>query len=115
MSGRTPNDGEGEWRTAVRMASRLADTGDPAGRRRLDVLADRLWTWALDGQPWAVAEIGNRLDGRPAQALTLSGDVRVTAVAEFLAAIARGPAEPLAIEPPAEPELELEADPPTDG
>lgn len=29
---------------------------------------------ALEGEQWAIAEIGNRLDGKPAQSLTVSGD-----------------------------------------
>lgn len=30
--------------------------------------------FALEGQGWAMQEIGNRLDGRPAQAVMVSGD-----------------------------------------
>lgn len=40
----------------------------------LDAAADKLATLAIDdGDKWALEEIGNRLDGRPAQAL-IGGD-----------------------------------------
>ena len=29
---------------------------------------------AIKGEPWAIAEIGNRMDGKPAQSLEVSGD-----------------------------------------
>ena len=59
---------------------------------------------AIAGEPWAVAELGNRLDGRPAQALTvedvtaprLEGEARLHELARRLAylLVAVGPQGP---------------------
>lgn len=40
----------------------------------LDQLADKLIDSCLEGNLGALQELGNRLDGKPAQALTVSGD-----------------------------------------
>jgi len=41
----------------------------------LDRIAHNVVKEAIDGDWWAVAEIGNRLDGKPAQSLEISGEV----------------------------------------
>lgn len=45
--------------------------------QKLERLADKLVDFALDGQGWAMQEIGNRLDGKPAQNLDVKGDITV--------------------------------------
>lgn len=40
----------------------------------LDKIAERVVEKALAGDKDSIAEIGNRLDGKPAQAVTVSGD-----------------------------------------
>ena len=40
----------------------------------LDRMAEKVVKAAWDGDQWAITEIGNRIDGRPAQALTVRGD-----------------------------------------
>jgi hypothetical protein len=40
----------------------------------LDKLAEQLVTSALAGERWAIEEIANRMDGKPAQSLTVGGD-----------------------------------------
>lgn len=41
----------------------------------LDKAADKLVALAIDmGDQWAITEIGNRIDGKPAQALHVSGE-----------------------------------------
>ena len=48
---------------------------DPASgekRKKLNVLAERMVDWAMEGQSWAAIEVGNRLDGRPASNDTLT-------------------------------------------
>ena len=40
----------------------------------LDRLADELVRAALKGDQWAIGEIGNRMDGKPMQALAVAGD-----------------------------------------
>ena len=37
--------------------------------QKIERLADKLVDFALDGQGWAMQEIGNRLDGRPHQSV----------------------------------------------
>lgn len=60
------------WEGAIRraIAKRMAGNFDGA----LDALAERLVMAAESGDQWALLEIGNRLDGKPAQAVLLSGD-----------------------------------------
>jgi hypothetical protein len=41
---------------------------------RLRKAADRLLDKAAEGEPWAIAELANRLDGKPAQQVSLTGE-----------------------------------------
>jgi hypothetical protein len=61
------------WQSAVtRALARLsAGVGVEAG---LDQLADKLVSAAAAGEQWALREVGDRLDGKPAQAVTVAGD-----------------------------------------
>jgi len=76
------------WQDALKKAlrdfSRAAIPGDEntapksaieAGRA-LQAIAQTVVEAAIDGDWWAVAEIGNRLDGKPAQTLEVQGDIR---------------------------------------
>lgn len=61
--------------------------------RRLREAAEHLLTQAAAGEPWALQMLADRLDGRPAQQVTISGDPDAPLVAasmsdEQLAAIA---------------------------
>ena len=40
---------------------------------RVRKAADRLLDKAAEGEPWAIAELANRLDGKPAQQTILTG------------------------------------------
>ena len=42
--------------------------------KRLRSAAEKLLDAAAAGEEWAIRELGDRLDGRPAQAVQLSGD-----------------------------------------
>ena len=42
-------------------------------RKALDEIAKVLVDKAIAGEAWAIQEIGNRFDGKPAQAVELSG------------------------------------------
>lgn len=60
------------WNDAIRRAvSRKAEGNLNHG---LDTLADKLVSAAEKGDQWALIEIGNRFDGRPAQAVIVAGD-----------------------------------------
>ena len=43
-------------------------------RKALDEIAKVVVDKALAGEVWAIQEIGNRMDGKPAQSVALSGD-----------------------------------------
>lgn len=60
-----------KWREAIMRALARKSGSVDAG---LDAAADKLAALAIDdGDKWAMEEIGNRLDGKPAQAL-IGGD-----------------------------------------
>jgi len=66
------------WSDAIKLAvNREAD--DPADtsgkkRKRLNIIADKLCKMAVDGDIQAIKEIGDRLEGRPRQAVDHSGN-----------------------------------------
>lgn len=57
------------WRNAIERAVQRATTGR-IDYAKLDELADKLLSLAADGDMQALKEIGDRLDGKPAQAIT---------------------------------------------
>jgi hypothetical protein len=64
------------WQDALHKALARFETEDgkiKAGQA-LDKIAERVVEKALSGDKDSIAEIGNRLDGKPAQAITVAGD-----------------------------------------
>jgi hypothetical protein len=61
------------WTDAVKRAISRKAAGDLNGG--LDKLADKLVDAAEKGEQWAVIELGNRLDGKPAQAICGDDDL----------------------------------------
>lgn len=59
------------WGEAIRRAIARRQEGDLS--KGLDVLADKLVDAAAAGEVWALTEVGNRLDGKPPQAI-IGGD-----------------------------------------
>lgn len=59
---------------AVRVAVNRQHEGDPDGRKKLNVLAEKLVDFALAGEGWAMQQIADRLDGKPAQESTVTID-----------------------------------------
>jgi hypothetical protein len=59
------------WRDALRMALKEA-TSD--GMPRIRALAEKTVSLALEGDMQAIKEIGDRMDGKPAQAITGDGE-----------------------------------------
>ena len=88
-----------EWRDAIRKAvheQRTVDVdGRPAKRKALFLLARKTVTEALDGNMVAVKEIGDRLDGRPAQAV----DVAVAVSGERIERLIVDPVQVIEHEP----------------
>lgn len=62
------------WRDAINKALARYTRADVAAGEALDKIAEGVVIAALAGDWEAISEIGNRLDGKPAQALTLGGD-----------------------------------------
>lgn len=55
------------------LRSKLATKG-PGGKPNMEAITDKVMRLALAGERWAVELIYDRLEGRPAQALELTGD-----------------------------------------
>ena len=70
------------WRGAIRKAvcELRATVGDDKKVKALGLLADRLVTKGLDGDVTALKEIGDRLDGKPAQAVDVAVAVQITRI-----------------------------------
>lgn len=63
------------WNEAVRLAVYRETKGDDGKmRRRLNAIADKLCKMAEEGDMAAIKEIGERLDGKAPQAVSLGGD-----------------------------------------
>lgn len=73
-----------EWRDAIRLAVNEVRKDPENGKKTkaLRLLARKTVTMALDGDMIAMKEIGDRLDGRPAQSVdtNLTGDLVVNVV-----------------------------------
>jgi hypothetical protein len=79
------------WRDAVGKAIKQRDA---SGKQKIELLAEKLVACALNGESWAVLEVGNRLDGKPAQAIDMTYRKTVTDLTDAeLAAIAAGGSE----------------------
>jgi hypothetical protein len=60
------------WQQAIKRA--LARASNETVDAGLDKGADALVQSFLKGEAWAIKEVGDRLDGKPAQAVTVAGD-----------------------------------------
>ena len=70
------NAGKGKpWREAIDKALKQYKTDEIKAKTVLHKIATKVVEDALAGNKDAWQEIGNRLDGRPAQSMTVSGDV----------------------------------------
>ena len=64
--GRLP--GEKQFADQLRMVlAEPADKDHPEGIRKLRRIAEKLTECALNGEPWAIAQVADRLDGKPTQ------------------------------------------------
>lgn len=60
-----------KWAAAIQ---RALDKRGVSGVEALDALAEKLLAKADEGDMGALKELGDRLDGKPAQSMTLAGD-----------------------------------------
>lgn len=67
------------WSDAVRIAA-MRECLDDNGKKtkRISRIADNLVRMALDGDMAAIKEIGDRIDGKPAQAIVGDPDAPIT-------------------------------------
>jgi hypothetical protein len=69
------NEAKGKrWAGAIRRALHEYEDETIKQGEALLAIARKVVKAALDGDPYARKEIGERLDGKPAQAVTVSGD-----------------------------------------
>lgn len=59
------------WADALKRAMARYDGGK---ENALNLIADQTVKRAINGDRWAVEEIGNRVDGKPAQSVSVAGD-----------------------------------------
>lgn len=52
---------------AVRLVVNRTHDADPEKRKKLMVLAEKLVECGLAGEPWAIQQVADRLDGKPVQ------------------------------------------------
>lgn len=60
------------WRDAIDRA--LAKRSRVDAKEALDALAEKLLSEAEKGEGWALKELGDRIEGKPAQSVILAGD-----------------------------------------
>src|SRR5262249_4377582 len=59
---------EKEFAAQLRIVlAELVDENDPQSVRKMRRIAEKLVDWAMSGEPWAIAQVADRLDGKPAQ------------------------------------------------
>lgn len=62
------------WHAAIMRALEARDVSRTDGKKEIDALASKLLDLVAAGDLGALKEFGDRLDGKPAQAVTVSGD-----------------------------------------
>ena len=85
--------GDKLWRDALMVAvKRQCETGKKT--KKLFKLADKLVEKGLDGDVTALKEIGDRLDGKPTQAVDVGVDVRITKIETVIVDPKKDPKDP---------------------
>lgn len=72
--------GDKWWTDAIRRVAAEPDENDPQKRKKLLNVANKLFEQALAGDVAAIKEIGDRLDGKPTQAVEGALDLTVAGV-----------------------------------
>lgn len=68
----TGRQGEKRFADAIRLAANEID--EVSQKRKLRLIAERVVQEAISGESWAVAQVADRLDGKPAQESTVTFD-----------------------------------------
>ena len=66
------------WADAVRRAVFRRLENEEGKPQKIERLADKLVDFAMDGEGWAMKEIGERLDGKAQQAIEASGTLTIS-------------------------------------
>lgn len=66
------------WHQAIMRALETREKSRTDGKKELDVLAEKLLTLVESGELNALKEFGDRLDGKPAQAVEMSGELDIS-------------------------------------
>jgi hypothetical protein len=64
--GRLPGEKQFADQLRIVLAERV-DKNDPKSVRKLRRIAEKLAECALNGEPWAIAQVADRIDGKPKQ------------------------------------------------
>jgi hypothetical protein len=68
------------WEQAIKRA--LARKANSTVDKGLDALADKLIEAGMSGDPWALKEIGDRVDGKSVQQVEMDGELRTRDVSD---------------------------------
>lgn len=84
------------WHAAIMRALERRERSRADGVKELDLLAEKLLMLVESGDLGALKEFGDRLDGRPAQAVVVAGDddggpIKMNHTVEFIGAPAATP------------------------
>lgn len=66
------------WHAAIMRALEAREKSRIDGKRELDALAEKLIELVASGDLAALKEFGDRLDGKPAQAVEMSGELEIS-------------------------------------
>lgn len=64
-----------EWKQAIKRA--LAHESGKTFREGLDICAKKFIESAKAGDPWAMRELGDRVDGKAAQSIDVTGELSI--------------------------------------
>jgi len=71
-AGRPIGSGDKQFVEQLRIVLAEVVPDDPAGERKLRRIAEKLVDAALDGHSWAIQQVADRIDGKPAQESTVN-------------------------------------------
>ena len=71
-AGRPIGSGDKQFVEQLRIVLAEVVPDDPAGKRKLRRIAEKLVDAALEGHSWAIQQVADRIDGKPAQESTVN-------------------------------------------
>ena len=77
------------WADAIRKVAAKPEDSDPEKRKKIEMVAHKLFAQAIEGDVSAMKEIGDRLDGRPISVQKHEGDEDAPIVHKIVREIVR--------------------------